>query len=515
MQDTSFLSELGISTTEVNSGVYDGTSWEANGEVVDVVSPYTNEVVAQVQNGSVEDYERVAAATADAQKAWGSMPAPARGEIVRQIGNALREAQDPLGKAISVEMGKIKAEGLGEVQESIDICDYATGLSRMLQNKMVPSERPGHVLMEVWNPMGPTGVISAFNFPNAVYCWNAMIAFVVGNTVTWKPAPTANLVAIATTKVIAGVLEANDVPGAVASLICGDVPVGKAMAEDKRYPLLSFTGSTEIGAEVGRTVRDRWGRTILELGGNAAHVVEPDANLDLAIQSTVFGSVGTAGQRCTSTRRILLHESIADEFKERMIKAYSQIKAGDPLDDNTLLCPLHSKAGVEAFLNGVERVKAEGGEILYGGEVMTTEYDGKETSGNFVVPTITAVTPDMPVVQEEMFVPIVHTMTYSDLDEAIAISNSTEQQLASALFTGDMRKLFKWVGPNGIHTGVTSVGQGVSSSGAEIGGAFGGNFATGEGRESGSDAWKQYCLQTSVTVNASDSVVLAQGIDFS
>lgn len=493
---------------------------------------------------------------------WRETPAPKRGEIVRQMRDALNDKLEPLGALVSLEMGKILPEGKGEVQEYIDICDYALGLGRSLNGQVVPSERPGHFMIEQWNPIGTVGVISAFNFPVAVYGmsfdfiflfafaymkfflfdlsresphkltpipsftpliiflsslishtlfhnnslgWNSAIALVCGNPVVWKGAPTTNLSSVAVTKILEKVLVKNGLPGELCSLVAGGADVGQSMVDDERVKLLSFTGSTAVGRKVGETVAKRFGKSLLELGGNNAIVVMDDADLDLALRSVLFAAVGTAGQRCTTTRRLLLHEKIHDEFIEKLVKAYQSIRIGDPLEAGTLCGPLHTKAAVEHYRKGIEAVKAQGGKILTGGEVL-------DRPGNFVVPTITSISPDAEVVQNEIFVPILHTMKIKNLEHAIEINNSVKQGLSSSLFTRNPEALFKWVGPSGSDCGIANIN--LPSSGAEIGCAFGGEKETGGGRESGSDAWKQYMRRSTCVINYSGQLPLAQGIKF-
>ncbi|KAJ3354529.1 Alpha-aminoadipic semialdehyde dehydrogenase [Allomyces javanicus] len=500
----SILKDLGLDANQPNPGVYDG-EWRGSGRIRESVNPSTNEVIAKVQEGTVEDYEAVMKKVDEAKIAWREIPAPKRGEIVRQMREALNAKKEPLGKLVALEMGKITAEGLGEVQEYIDVCDYAVGLSRMMSGKVIPSERPGHFMMEQWNPLGNVGVISAFNFPVAVYGWNSALALVCGNPVIWKGAPSTNLSSVATTKIISEVLVKNNLPGAITALVTGDADVGIAMSKDKRVNLLSFTGSTEVGRKVGVTVQERFGRPLLELGGNNAIIVMDDADLKLAVQSILFAAVGTAGQRCTTVRRLFLHEKIRDEFMAQLIAAYQQVRIGDPLDEATLCGPLHTKAAVEAYQKGLEAVKAQGGKILFGGEVL-------DAPGNYVTPAITEIDAKAPVVQNEIFVPILHTHTFKTLEEAIAANNAVAQGLSSSLFTQNPANIFKWTGPAGSDCGIVNVN--IPTNGAEIGGAFGGEKETGGGRESGSDSWKQYMRRQTCTINYSGALPLAQGIKF-
>ncbi|XP_074650055.1 alpha-aminoadipic semialdehyde dehydrogenase-like [Tubulanus polymorphus] len=498
-----WLKELGLKAE--NSGVYDG-SWKGSGKVVTSVCAFNNKPIATVTEGSLADYENTVAAAKDAWKKWSMVPGPQRGEIVRQVGEALRNKKQLLGKLLSMEMGKIIPEGEGEVQEYIDICDYAVGLSRMYAGKIFPSERPGHALMEQWNPLGVVGVITAFNFPVAVYGWNSAISMVCGNSVLWKGAPSTPLISIAITKVVTSVLEANNIPGAVASLVCGGAEIGAAIAKDENLPLVSFTGSTAVGKKVALTVQERFGKILLELGGNNAIIVDETADLDMVVRGALFACVGTAGQRCTTTRRLILHESVHDEVVARLAKAYTQVRVGDPLDADTLYGPLHSKAGVDNFLKAVDAAKAQGGTVATGGKVM-------EREGNFVEPTIiTGLAHDAPIVHEETFAPIVYALKTKSIDEAIQWNNEVKQGLSSSLFTKDFGRVFKWIGPQGSDCGLVNVN--IPTSGAEIGGAFGGEKHTGGGRESGSDAWKQYMRRSTCTINYSDDLPLAQGIKF-
>jgi len=501
----SFLKELGLNSS--NKGVFDGT-WKGSGEVVKSICPANGKVIAEVTYGSTSDYESCVKAAEDAWQKWAEVTAPARGEIVRQIGDALREKLVPLGKLVSIEMGKIVPEGIGEVQEYVDICDYAVGLSRSLSGSIIPSERPGHVLLENWNPLGVIGVISAFNFPVAVYGWNSAIAMVCGDTVLWKGSETTPLTSIATTKIVADVLKKNNLPGAIAALCSGKADVGKAMAADKRIKLLSFTGSCEIGNLVGVEVQKRFGKLLLELGGNNALIIDEDADLDMAVQASVFACVGTAGQRCTTTRRLIVHKKVYNEYLERIKKAYGQIlnRIGDPLDDGTLIGPLHSEISIKKYQNTIEQIKKAGGKIEFGGKVL-------DKPGFFVEPTIVTGLPhNSPIVHTECFAPIVYLLQVNDLDEAISWNNEVNQGLSSSLFTTNLGKVFKWIGPKGSDCGIVNVN--IPTNGAEIGGAFGGEKHTGGGRESGSDSWKQYMRRSTITINYSKDLPLAQGIKF-
>jgi len=502
-----FLKELGLE--DQNKGVYHG-KWSGSGETVTSLCPANGKPIAQVTTGSLTDYEDCVKAAEEAWKIWADLPVPARGDIVRQVGDALRNKIEPLGKLVSLEMGKIVPEGIGEVQEYVDICEYAVGLSRMLAGKVIPSERPGHALLECWNPLGVMAIITAFNFPVAVYGWNNSLAMVAGNTMIWKGAPTTPLVSVATTRIVTEVLEKNNLPGAICSLCTGGTDIGKKMAADPRMKLVSFTGSTNVGRDVAVTVQQRFGKHLLELGGNNALIVNDDADIDMVIRSATFAAVGTAGQRCTTLRRIIAHEAVHDKVVEGLKKAYGSIvkRIGDPLDEGTLYGPLHSKVGVEGYKKTVEEAKSLGGKIECGGNTIE-EREG----GNFVEPTIiTGLSHDSPVVHRETFAPIVYVLKCKSLDEAIAWNNEVEQGLSSSLFTQNMGNLFKWIGPKGSDCGIVNVN--IPTSGAEIGGAFGGEKATGGGRESGSDAWKQYMRRSTCTINYSKELPLAQGIKF-
>ncbi|XP_034240488.1 putative aldehyde dehydrogenase family 7 member A1 homolog [Thrips palmi] len=500
-----FLKELGLQRE--NCGVYYG-KWKATGETTTSFCPANGRPIADVRQASVADYNTCVAEAQKAWAGWAELPAPRRGEIVRQIGDALRAKLLPLGKLVSLEMGKILPEGVGEVQEYVDICDYAVGLSRTLNGAVIPSERPGHVLLERWNPVGVVGVISAFNFPIAVYGWNAAIAMVCGDAVVWKGAPTTPLVSVATTKVVAEVLERNGIPAAICSLAQGGADVGKAMAEDERVPVVSFTGSTAVGQQVGVTVQSRFGRSILELGGNNAIIVAPDADLDMVMQSVVFACCGTAGQRCTTTRRLILHKSVYDTVLERLKKSYGTVmgRLGDPLNDTTLYGPLHNAQAVDNYKQTIAEAVKQGGKIEFGGKVVDHE-------GFFVEPTIvTGLAHDSAVVQKETFAPIVYLLKCDSVEQAVQWNNSVKQGLSSSIFTKDLGTIFNWIGPKGSDCGIINVN--IPTNGAEIGGAFGGEKHTGGGRESGSDSWKQYMRRATITINYSKELPLAQGIKF-
>ncbi|XP_043273969.1 putative aldehyde dehydrogenase family 7 member A1 homolog [Venturia canescens] len=501
----SFLKQLGI--TEENLGFYDG-KWGGSGKMIESISPATGKVIAKVRESSTNEASNAISEARKAWPEWASIPAPARGEIVRQIGDELRKNLKPLGLLVSLEMGKILPEGIGEVQEYIDICDYAVGLSRMLPGSVYPSERKNHALIEKWNPLGVIGVISAFNFPVAVYGWNSAIAMVCGDAVVWKASPTTPLVSVATTKIIANVLERNGISGSIASLVTGGADVGETLVKDKRLPLISFTGSTKVGKQVALKVQERFGKSLLELGGNNALIVAADADLEMAVRAAVFSCVGTAGQRCTTTRRLILDKKIKEDFLRRLKKAFKSIveRIGDPLDESTLYGPLHNQQAVDSYALTVKKAVASGGVLEFGGNVI-------DRPGFYVEPTIIT---DLPmtadVVQKETFAPIVYVLECNSIEEAIAMNNGVEQGLSSSLFTKNLSNVFQWIGPHGSDCGIVNVN--IGTSGAEIGGAFGGEKSTGGGRESGSDAWKSYMRRATVTINHGDELPLAQGIKF-
>ncbi|KAH3757752.1 aldehyde dehydrogenase [Pelomyxa schiedti] len=503
-----FLQRLGIERE--NLGVYNGT-WFASGAFSDSVNPTTGEVIARVKMGTKQDYEACLAAMDAAKAAWAAMGAPKRGDIVRQLGEAIRPLAKDLGALVSLEMGKISKEGVGEIQEVIDVCDYATGLSRAIAGQVLPSERPGHVILETWNPLGHLGLITAFNFPAAVWSWNAAINLICGNCQIWKGASTTQLVTIAMTKVVAKVLQDNGLPGAICSMINAPGRVlGDSILEDPRIRLVSFTGSTSIGIHVSEVVHRRFGRTILELGGNNAVIAAPSANLELLLPAVVFGAVGTCGQRCTSTRRVIIHDSIFDTVVGKMVNAYKNIIAnriGDPLDPNTLVGPLHTQAAVREYEEGIAEILKQGGKILVGGHALRSK------PGNFVEPTIVEINHDAAIVKTELFVPIVYVIKYHTFEDAVAYNNEVPQGLSSSLFSQDAGEVFSWTGPLGSDCGLVNVNTG--TSGAEIGGAFGGEKETGGGRESGSDSWKQYMKRGTCTINYSKQLPLAQGLSFS
>jgi len=503
-----FLRELGIQ--DENPGAYNGQWLETSGEWLVSTSPATGKPIAKVRQATRAEYEVCVEAAQAAFQKLRTMPAPHRGELVRKCGEAMRAKKDALGRLITLEMGKILQEGLGEVQEAIDIADFAVGQSRMLYGLSMHSERPGHAMREQYHPLGVVGVITAFNFPMAVWGWNSMLAWISGDPCVWKPAPASPLCAIGLTNVVRPVLEAEGL-GALATLVIGTVEdVGEPMLEDKRLPLISFTGSSAVGRHVGQKVAGRFGRTILELGGNNAMVVLDDADLEMALHATLFGAVGTAGQRCTSTRRILIQKGIEAEFVQRLQRAYQDIRIGDPLAEGTLCGPLISPESCDAMQDSIEKAKAAGGELLCGGG--RVQLEGELAGGNYVVPAVMRVENHYEVVQNETFGPLLYIIPVDDLDDAIAKHNAVPQGLSSAIFTNDVRNAERFLSAAGSDCGIANVN--IGTSGAEIGGAFGGEKETGGGRESGSDAWKAYMRRQTNTVNYSTELPLAQGIQF-
>ena len=488
----------------LNSGACCG-DWIPNpsGGELESLSPATGEALAKIQLASLADYECVMARAATAFLEWRMVPAPQRGEIVREIANELRLHKADLGALISLEMGKILAEGLGEVQEMIDVADFAVGLSRQLYGLTMHSERPGHRMYEQWHPLGIVGVISAFNFPVAVWAWNAMIAAVCGDCVLWRPSSETPLTAIAVQKICNRVLDRHNLKGIFNLVIGASNPIGEALVNDPRIPLVSFTGSTEVGRRVAESVARRLGRSLLELGGNNGIIVMDDANLDLALRAVLFGSVGTAGQRCTTTRRLFLQRVIAAQMTDALIAAYRQVKIGDPLDDDTLMGPLVNRRAVGDMMAGLDRIREQGGEILFG---------GGHATGCFVQPTLVRAQPDMPILKEEIFAPILYLIEFDNLDEAIHWHNGVPQGLSSAMFTANLIAAETFLSHRGSDCGIANIN--IGTSGAEIGGAFGGEKDTGGGRESGSDAWKAYMRRQTNTVNWSAQLPLAQGIKF-
>lgn len=499
------LERLGLEAA--NSGAC-GAGWIRNPSGGELVSynPSNGDVLARVQMASEADYDRAASAAAETFLKWRLLPAPKRGEIVRQIGEALRMHKDDLGALVSMEMGKILSEGLGEVQEMIDIADYAVGLSRQLYGLSMHSERPEHRMYEQWHPLGVAGVISAFNFPVAVWSWNALIAAVCGDCVLWKPSSETPLTAIAVQNICNHVLSRNGWEGVFTLVIGRGGTVGEKMLHDRRIPLISATGSCQMGYRVAEVVGRRLGRTILELGGNNGVIVTEGADLDLALRAIVFGAIGTAGQRCTTIRRLFLHKSIAANVIERLKSAYRQIRIGDPLDAHVLMGPLVNARAVDDMLAGLETVRSQGGEVLCGGNKLSIR------GGYFVEPALVKANPSMPIVKEEIFAPILYIMEYSTLDEAIAWHNDVPQGLSSAMFTSNLREAERFLSVRGSDCGIANIN--IGTSGAEIGGAFGGEKETGGGREAGSDSWKAYMRRQTVTINFSHDLPLAQNIEF-
>lgn len=502
------LSELGIQPE--NFGASTGLKWFGmeNRETREIFSPADGQKIATVSLANEQDYEAIMKQAEEAFAYWRTIPAPKRGEVIRQYGEKLREYKQELGTLVSYEMGKILQEGLGEVQEMIDICDFAVGLSRQLHGLTMHSERPSHRMYEQWHPLGIVGIISAFNFPVAVWSWNAMLAAVCGDVCVWKPSEKTPLTAIACQHILKTVLADNEIPEGVFNLIIGDYRVGELMSNDTRMPLVSATGSTRMGKKVGAAVGSRLGRSLLELGGNNAIIISPNADLEMALTGVVFGAVGTCGQRCTSTRRLIIHESIYETVKNKLLNVYPQLRIGSPLASETLVGPMIDQAAVEQFLNAVNAVKEQGGSILYGG----TRYDEDNPSGNYVIPCLAEVKNEMPIVQEETFAPILYLMKYKTLDEAIAMQNDVKQGLSSAIFSDSLRETELFLSSAGSDCGIANVN--IGTSGAEIGGAFGGEKETGGGRESGSDAWKAYMRRQTNTINYSTEIPLAQGIHF-
>jgi aldehyde dehydrogenase (NAD+) len=503
----SVLDKLGLS--DVNDGVFDG-EWRGGGATIDKISPIDGQRLASVRTASDNDYEKAIARAQEAFLKWRATPGPVRGETVRRLGNALRELKHELGQLVTLETGKIVAEGEGEVQEMIDICDLAVGQSRMLYGLTIQSERPSHRLMEQWHPLGVVAVITAFNFPVAVWSWNAALAAVCGDATIWKPSEKTPLTAIAVTKIAERVCRETGADPAIFTLLMGDrKTVGQKLADDARIPLVSATGSVNMGLNVAKTVHGRLGRTIMELGGNNALVVAPSADLEMATQSIFFGAVGTAGQRCTSTRRVIMHESVASKVRPKLLAAYKSLGIGNPLDRKTVMGPLIDKHAVDLVQHSIQRLKDEGGEVLYGGDRLE---DADFPGGCYMKPCLAIAKPDFEIVQHETFGPLLYLMTYRDFDEAIAIHNNVPQGLTSSIFTNDVREAEKFLSAVGSDCGIANVNTG--TSGAEIGGAFGGEKNTGGGRESGSDCWKQYMRRQTNTINFSSELPLAQGIQF-
>ncbi|MBL6444844.1 aldehyde dehydrogenase family protein [Fulvivirga sp. 29W222] len=493
-----------------NSGSSTGTKWlGSEGELIESYSPVDGNLIGKVSTTTEDQYEEIIKKAEEAFKAWRLMPAPKRGEVVRQIGEELRKHKESLGKLVSYEMGKSYQEGLGEVQEMIDICDFAVGLSRQLHGLTMHSERPSHRMYEQYHPLGIVGIISAFNFPVAVWSWNTMLAWVCGDVCIWKPSEKTPLCSIACQNIIARVFEANDVPEGVSCIVNGDYKIGQLISNDKRIPLVSATGSIRMGKKVGEAVGARLGKSLLELGGNNAIIITENADLEIAITGALFGAVGTCGQRCTSTRRLIIHDSIYEDVKNKLTNAYKQLKIGNPLDEKNHVGPLIDKDAVKMYEEALEAVKAQGGSILLEGGVLTGE--GYE-SGCYVKPVIAEASNELQIVQEETFAPILYLMKYSSIEEAIDIQNGVVQGLSSAIMTTNMREAERFLSHQGSDCGIANVN--IGTSGAEIGGAFGGEKETGGGRESGSDAWKVYMRRQTNTINYGTELPLAQGIKF-
>lgn len=502
------LKKLGLN--EINDGTSTGNEWFANGEIIESYSPVDGKLIGKVKASTRDDYEKAVLAAQEAFKVWRLTPAPKRGEIVRQFGEKLRAYKADLGKLVSYEMGKSYQEGLGEVQEMIDICDFAVGQSRQLYGLTMHSERPGHRMYEQYHPLGIVGVISAFNFPVAVWSWNAALAWVCGDVVLWKPSEKTPLCAVACQKIIQEVLKENNLPEGISCLVTGDYKVGEYISKDTRIPLVSATGSTRMGKIVAQEVAARLGRSLLELGGNNAIIVTPDADIKMTVIGAVFGAVGTAGQRCTTTRRLIIHESIYDKVKDAIVAAYGQLKIGNPLDTSNHVGPLIDKDAVKMYLDALTKIKEEGGNMLIEGGVL--EGEGYE-SGCYVQPAIAEVKNHFEIVQHETFAPILYLIKYDgEVENAIELQNGVAQGLSSAIMTTNIREAEKFLSAAGSDCGIANVN--IGTSGAEIGGAFGGEKETGGGRESGSDAWKVYMRRQTNTINYSDQLPLAQGIKF-
>ena len=499
-----------LNLSQENIGVSTGNRWlKSEGEKIQSHSPVDGKLIGSVTGADKQTFEQVVTKASEAFEQWKLWPAPRRGEVVRQLGEALRNNKERLGELVSYEMGKSLQEGYGEVQEMIDICDFAVGLSRQLYGLTMHSERPGHRMYEQWYPMGIVGIISAFNFPVAVWSWNAALAWVCGDVCIWKPSEKTPLCALAVQKLTAAVFNKNEVPEGVSCLVTGGREIGEWLSADTRIPLISATGSTKMGKAVGSMVAGRLGRTLLELGGNNAIIISQHADLDIAILGSLFGAVGTAGQRCTTTRRLIIHESIYKDVTQKLVQAYKQLKIGDPLDAQHHVGPLIDQNAVKQYLDGIEACKKEGGNFIVEGGILTGK--GYE-SGCYVKPCIAEVTSQFRIVQHETFAPILYVMKYREIEEAIAVQNSVPQGLSSAIMTLNLREAERFLSVSGSDCGIANVN--IGTSGAEIGGAFGGEKETGGGRESGSDAWKNYMRRQTNTINYSQNLPLAQGIKF-
>ncbi len=502
------LEELGLK--EINEGTSTGSNNFSSGDVLESFSPVDGKLIGKVKCSSAEDYERVIVSAINAFKSWRTVPAPKRGEVVRQFGDKLRMHKEALGKLVSYEMGKSYQEGLGEVQEMIDICDFAVGLSRQLHGLTMHSERPGHRMYEQYHPLGVVGIISAFNFPVAVWCWNTALAWICGDVCVWKGSEKTPLCSIACQNLFTEVAKENNLPEGISCIVTGDYRVGEMITSDRRVPLVSATGSSRMGRIVGATVAKRFGKSLLELGGNNAIIITPDADLKMVVPGAVFGAVGTAGQRCTSTRRLIIHESVYDKVRNAIVDAYKQIKIGNPLDENNHVGPLIDAAAVSVYKAALEKVVAEGGQVLVEGGVLSGE--GYE-SGCYVKPAIAEAKNNFEIVQHETFAPVLYLLKYSGgIENAIEIQNDVPQGLSSAIMTSNLKDAEKFLSAAGSDCGIANVN--IGTSGAEIGGAFGGEKETGGGRESGSDAWKIYMRRQTNTINYSDELPLAQGIKF-
>lgn len=504
-----FLKNLGIEGTNIGTSTGQRNLGTERDKTLESVTPIDGSHIAEVTLTTREQYEQTVETALKAFEYWRAVPAPRRGEIVRQIGLELRRHKEDLGKLVTYEMGKIYQEGLGEVQEMIDICDFAVGLSRQLYGLTMQSERPDHRMYEQWHPIGLTGIISAFNFPVAVYSWNAMIAAVCGDVMIWKGSEKTPLCSVAVQNIISKVLKKNDLPEGIFNLITGDRTVGEWLTKDGRIPLISATGSIRMGKQVAQTVGARLGKTILELGGNNAIIVSEQADLEMAARATVFGAVGTCGQRCTSTRRLIVQDKVFEPFKNRLMEIYEQVNIGNPLNEDTLVGPLIDEEAVQAMQKALQEIEENGGEIVYGGNVIE---DKKLAGGNYVRPAIAFAENHYPIVQEETFAPILYLIRYNELKEAIGYHNGVRQGLSSAMFTLNLREAESFLSSRGSDCGIANIN--VGTSGAEIGGAFGGEKETGGGRESGSDAWKAYMRRQTNTINWGNELPLAQGIEF-
>ncbi|MEN0002555.1 MAG: aldehyde dehydrogenase family protein [Bacteroidota bacterium] len=505
--DTSFLKSLGLKNQ--NAGTSTGLRWSDSGNYIASYSPVDGAKIGEVSVTSAKEYEQVMEHAQRAFETWRTIPAPKRGEIVRQYGNELRAHKDALGRLVSYEMGKSLQEGWGEVQEMIDICDFAVGLSRQLYGLTMHSERPNHRMYEQWHPLGVVGIISAFNFPVAVWSWNAMIALVCGDVCIWKGSEKTPLCAVACQNILQKVLKENELPEGISCIITGDYKVGEMLTKDKRIPLISATGSTRMGKIVGADVAARLGRSLLELGGNNAIIITPSANMDIVLTGALFGAVGTAGQRCTTTRRLIVHDSIYESVKNKLAAAYQQLRIGNPLDENNHVGPLIDRDAVKNYLHAIEQVKVEGGSFAVEGGVLSGD---DYQSGCYVQPCIAEVENSYKIVQHETFAPILYLIKYSKLNDAITMQNDVPQGLSSAIMTDSMRDAELFLSAGGSDCGIANVN--IGTSGAEIGGAFGGEKETGGGRESGSDSWKAYMRRQTNTINYSTEVPLAQGIKF-